>query len=31
MKRKVDKQKEELNLLAQKIKAVEEEMRKGEA
>ena len=31
MKRKVDKQKEELNLLAQKIKAVEEEMKKGEA
>ena len=31
MKRKVDKQKEELKLLAQKIKAVEEEMRKGEA
>ena len=31
MKRKVDKQKEELQLLAQKIKAIEEEMRKGEA
>lgn len=30
MKRKVDKQKEELNLLAQKIKAVEEEMKKSE-
>ncbi len=31
MKRKVEKQKEELKLLAQKIKAVEEEMKKGEA
>ncbi|MCQ2223422.1 MAG: DUF349 domain-containing protein [Bacteroidaceae bacterium] len=31
MKRKVEKQKEELNLLAQKIKAVEQEMKKAEA
>ncbi|MCQ2197237.1 MAG: DUF349 domain-containing protein [Bacteroidaceae bacterium] len=31
MKRKVEKQKEELKLLAQKIKAVEEEMKKGDA
>ncbi len=31
MKRKVEKQKEELKLMAQKIKAVEEEMKKGEA
>lgn len=31
MKRKVEKQKEELKLMAQKIKAVEEEMKKGDA
>ena len=31
MKRKVEKQKEELNLLAQKIKAVEQEMKNAEA
>lgn len=30
MKRKVEKQKEELALLAQKIKAVEQEMKKAE-